>query len=165
MRLRRPGFTLIELLVVIAIIAILIGLLLPAVQKVREAASMAQCGNNLKQMGIGVHNFHAQRGFLPTGGKNWSDPVTRNPDGSLADPPKQALGWMVQILPFVEQDNVYKLTSDSDLYTALIPIYYCPSRRPPTIRNDIYGPRAVNDYCATSTKSPTGNEYQGPGPY
>jgi prepilin-type N-terminal cleavage/methylation domain-containing protein len=132
---RRPGFTLIELLVVIAIIAILIGLLVPAVQKVREAASRTQCENNLHQLCLGLHNYASTFGHFPSA-------YTTEPKGFPQDY-APGWGWGATILPFIEQDPLYKAAgvattkfgpqvylgmASPNAYTQTpLPIFRCPS--------------------------------------
>ncbi|HEX3150938.1 MAG TPA: DUF1559 domain-containing protein [Gemmataceae bacterium] len=108
----RRGFTLIELLVVIAIIAILIGLLLPAVQKIREAANRMKCSNNMKQVAIGLHNHHDTYGYLPHATYNYIDGTGSTPYPYNGKYDRRS--WGHDILPFIEQDNIWR-----NLYTFL----------------------------------------------
>src|SRR5437588_11984047 len=117
MRRHRSGFTLVELLVVFAIIAILIGLLLPAVQKVRESASRVTCQNNLKQLGLAMHAYHGVREKFPLGSKN-DRPLP------LAAP---RTTYIIELYPYLEQENTYRrwdpnvLVGTPDAYGGVIP--------------------------------------------
>jgi prepilin-type N-terminal cleavage/methylation domain-containing protein/prepilin-type processing-associated H-X9-DG protein len=136
---RRNGFTLIELLVVIAIIAILIGLLVPVVQQVREAAARTQCASNLKQIGLAIHNYHDAKKTLPPSclGRGYAS-------------------WCVLILPYIEQAPLYQQWDLTKTYyfqqpqtiTTSVGLFYCPTRRSPPQNSSMY------DIPAPGTASP-----------
>jgi prepilin-type N-terminal cleavage/methylation domain-containing protein len=135
MSVRRTGFTLIELLVVIAIISVLIGMLLPAVQKAREAAARISCANNLKQIGLAMHMHHNDHSRLPPSRLAIDIPI--NASGNPVYWPSGRATWAVLILPYLEQDNLYRQWDLGAMYynqnavarTTAVKGYFCPTRR------------------------------------
>lgn len=144
------GFTLVELLVVIAIIGILIAMLLPAVQQVREAARRTTCMNNLRQLSLGMHLHHDSIGVFPDGGINWFDPWRTVADGVPNTAPNQNWGLFYQLLPYIEQNNLYDLTTptshaaDNVIRATPVSTFHCASRRSSIIKG---GRHASNDYA------------------
>ena len=166
---KTSGFTLVELLVVIAIIAMLVTLLLPAVQSAREAARRSQCTNHLKQMGLAFHNHHSAQGFFPgCGGPDWTWQMSYNENGNPIVGEKQHGGWGFQILPYTEEQNVWEGGGAQDNMAKSVfargvahSWFFCPSRREPEVIEAgdwLRNPRssglkighAKNDYAAAA---------------
>lgn len=150
---RRSGFTLIELLVVIAIIAILIALLLPAVQQAREAARRSTCKNNVKQLGLALHNYHETHRCFPPGWIQRSTAATCQPD-DVGNGCLPGWGWSTMLLPYIDQSNLYNalnvksanlVSTPSDESKTRIALFRCPSDTGSDLNSD-RGGHATSNY-------------------
>jgi prepilin-type N-terminal cleavage/methylation domain-containing protein/prepilin-type processing-associated H-X9-DG protein len=172
-RRRAGGFTLVELLVVIAIIGILVALLLPAIQAAREAARRIQCKDNLKNIGLAIHNHVDSLKVFPTGGQRYVDigawDVSNNiENGKPLGPDRQGICWGYQILPYMEETATHSVLTQEDLQKIVVNIFACPSRRLPGTHPNIRDGRLVSvlDYAAAvPAGSTTGNLASRPQPY
>ncbi|QDT92768.1 DUF1559 domain-containing protein [Gimesia algae] len=172
----RTGFTLIELLVVIAIIAILIALLLPAVQQAREAARRSTCKNNVKQMGLALHNYHETHRSFPPGWVQPSTSASCQPSVTSPSGCKPGWGWGTMLLPFIDQANMYNalnvkstqlVATPSPESKTTIPLFRCPSDTGSQLNSDrgghatsnyktIYGSRGTGTSINTSPHNAAG---------
>jgi prepilin-type N-terminal cleavage/methylation domain-containing protein/prepilin-type processing-associated H-X9-DG protein len=145
----RPGLSLIELLVVLAIVLIVAGLLVPAVQKLREAAARAKCANNLKQIGIGFHSYHDIHGHFPPGGDNGPGATAACAAAACRDP---EWSWAFHLLPYLEQADLYKNPDSGTVFSTPVRPFYCPARRPAAPQCG----RAKLDYAGNAGTHPLG---------
>ncbi len=159
---RRRALTLVELLVVIAIILVLLGLALPAIQKVRETANRVLCASNMKQIGMAFHLHHSDLKRLPDAGctpVRGLDgivhvlPRVKTASGAPEIAPNQTWSWPYQILPYIEHDAIWREPSDAVVAARAVKLYFCPSRRLPTVYDTKDGRRAMNDYAANGGDS------------
>jgi prepilin-type N-terminal cleavage/methylation domain-containing protein/prepilin-type processing-associated H-X9-DG protein len=130
-RRSQRGFTLMEMLVVIAVLAVMVALLFPAIQRVREAANRTTCANNLKQCGVAFLAHQDKHGVLPDAGASWVDGRSISASGVPEVTPKQNWGCWYQILPYLGYPNEWSAKDDKISAGAVVPIYFCPTRRPP----------------------------------
>jgi len=153
---RQLGFTLVELLVVIAIIGVLVALLLPAVQAAREAARRCSCLNNISQLALAVHNYEFSAEHLPAGTINPEGPIRSEPEG-------QHVSWLVQILPYLEQNNAYRLFDqsagayarvNSDVRALPVDLFVCPSYPGAAFSEAATAARATYAGCHNDQETP-----------
>ena len=158
----RKAFTLIELLVVIAIIGLLMSLLLPAIQRAREAANRMRCASNLSQIALAFHSYHNDHNYFPTAGAHvsgqvtarWTTDTPTSSNNQIQPGRYQQLGWAFQILPYIDMSTLYNASASRVQGNTVVPLYYCPSRRQP----ELYGGMAQTDYAGNGgpVVSPSG---------